>query len=54
LTIYSLLKPVADGDQRTQLLRGALSETCGDCRVLALVGFLEAGLSLPSITGSPV
>jgi hypothetical protein len=45
MTIDRLLKPVADGDQRTQRVSGALPETCGDCRMLALIGFLETGLS---------
>ena len=42
LTIAITSNLLLIGDQRTQLVRGALRETCGDCRVLAVIRFLEA------------
>jgi len=42
LTIAITSNLLLIGDQRTQLVRWAQRETCGDCRVLAVIRFLEA------------
>src|SRR6266849_3025150 len=38
------------GDQRIQLVRGSLRETCGDCRVLAVTCFSAADRAQPRFT----
>jgi hypothetical protein len=42
LTIAITSNRLLIGDQPSQLVREALLETCGECRVLALIKFLEA------------
>jgi hypothetical protein len=64
LTIAITSNRLLIGDQPSQLVREALLETCGECRVLALIKFLEAlahvsptrlcDLTVPPVTNTDI